>query len=166
MPLELRHYSDLSCHIRVTKRYLLFEFLTKWQNWKAQSLFHTRSNLLCLVCRHVVSFLFAPGCIFHCVRTWCVVWERHGLLDTATVTKGGRSLWRVNCLNFTAFYFFVDLNILQNIIFCHIYLPYHLVFTKESKWTGHMAHVRTGDLNYTLIYPAQTRRLHQTCLAP
>ncbi len=24
------------------------------------------------------SFIFAPQCIFHCLRTWCVVWEWHG----------------------------------------------------------------------------------------
>ncbi len=154
MPLELRHYSDPSRHISVTKCYLLFEILAKWQNSKAQSLFHTRSSLLCLVCRCVFSF--------HCVRT-CVVWERHCLSDTATVMKGGGSLRRINCdCNFVH----LALKILQNIIFCHKYLPYNLVFTKESKWTGHMAHVRTGDLNCTLIYPTQTRRLHQTCLAP
>ncbi len=59
--------------------YFIFQF----------DLFHTRSNLLCLVCRHVVSFLFAPRCIFYCVRTWRVVWEGHGLSDIATVTKEG-----------------------------------------------------------------------------
>ncbi len=73
---------------RVTKCYLLFEILAKWQNSKAQSLFHTRSSLLCLVCRCVFSF--------HCVRT-CVVWERHCLSDTATATRGGGSLRRINC---------------------------------------------------------------------
>ncbi len=33
---------------------------------------------------------------FHCMRTWCVVWERHCLSVMATVTKGGRVLWTVN----------------------------------------------------------------------
>ncbi len=145
MLLELRHYSNLSCH-RVTKHYLLFEFLTKWQNWKAQSLFHTRSNLLCLVCRHVVSFLFAPGCIFHCVRT-CVVWERHGLLDTATVTKGGGSLWRVNCqmllVNFTAFYLFLSTwtSTFSKISYFAIYICHIILFSQRKvseQGTWHM----------------------------
>ncbi len=48
------------------------------------------------ICQHTVSFLYALQCIFHCVRTWCVAWEQHGLLDMAPVTKGGGSLWRVN----------------------------------------------------------------------
>ncbi len=72
-----------------------------WISWKKMAFesgdFHTKSNLLCLVCQLVVSFLFAPWCIFHCVRTWCVVWEWHGLSDIATVTKGDGSLIRVNC---------------------------------------------------------------------
>ncbi len=34
--------------------------------------------------------------IFYCVRIWSVAWEWHGLLDIATVTKGGGSLRRVN----------------------------------------------------------------------
>ncbi len=50
-----------------------------------ETLFHTRSNLLCLLCQCVVSFLFALRCIFHCVRT-CVV---HCMSGIATVTKGG-----------------------------------------------------------------------------
>ncbi len=54
-------------------------------------------NLLSLVCQCVVGVLFAPQCIFHCVRTWCVLWERHGMSDVATVAKGGGSLRRVNC---------------------------------------------------------------------
>jgi len=36
-------------------------------------------------------------CIFYCMRTWCVVWERRGLSNIATVTRGGRSLKLVNC---------------------------------------------------------------------
>ncbi len=95
MSLELRQYSDLS--YRSTKLYLLFESLKKRQHFKAETLFHSGSNLLCLVCRRVFSFLFAPRCIFYCVRTWCVVWERHGLSDIATVTKEGGFLQRVNC---------------------------------------------------------------------
>ncbi len=54
----------------INKQYL-FEFF-KWPHLKAKTLFHTKSNLLCLVCWHVVSVLFSPQCIFHCVRTWCV----------------------------------------------------------------------------------------------
>ncbi len=29
--------------------------------------------------------------LFHCVRTWCVVWEQHCLLEIATVNKDGGS---------------------------------------------------------------------------
>ncbi len=43
--------------VHVPKRHLLCEFL-KWQ-LKAETLFHTKSSLLCPVCWHVVSFLFA-----------------------------------------------------------------------------------------------------------
>ncbi len=67
---------SVTTHWRATKLYLLFEFLLKWLNLKAEgpeTLFHIRRNLLCLLCRCVVSFLFALRCIFHCVRTWCVV---------------------------------------------------------------------------------------------
>jgi len=65
MPFELGHNSDLSRHIKELQNCVfLFEFLTKWQNVKAETLFHTRSNLLCLDSWHVVSFLFAPQCIF------------------------------------------------------------------------------------------------------
>ncbi len=92
---ELRQYSDLS-HIKEPNNgILLFEFLLKWLNLKAEgpeTLFHIRSNLLCLLCRCFVSFLFALRCIFHCVRTWFVVWEQHCLSVMATVTKGGRVL--------------------------------------------------------------------------
>ncbi len=90
MPLELRRYSDLARYIKEPQNGIYCLNLEKWQHFKAETLFHTRSNLLCLVCRHIVSVLFAPHCIFHCVRTWCVVW------DVATVTKGGGSLRGVN----------------------------------------------------------------------
>ncbi len=78
---------SVTTHSRATKPYLLFEFLKKYKNWKLR-LFHATSNLNCFVCRHIVSFLFAPRCTFHCVRTWCAVWECHGLSDIATVMKG------------------------------------------------------------------------------
>ncbi len=68
------------------------------RNFKAETLFLTRSNLHCLVFRCVVSFLFAPQCIFYCVRTWCVEWERHGLSDIATVLKEGGFFRRVRIL--------------------------------------------------------------------
>ncbi len=75
MPLELRCYSDLSRHIKEPQNGIYcLNFLQNEIIWKLR-LFHTESNLLCLVCRCVVSFLFAPRCIFHCVRTWCVAWE-------------------------------------------------------------------------------------------
>ncbi len=44
----------------------------------------------------VVSFLFALRCIFHCMRTWFVVWEQHCLSVMETVTKRGRVLRTVN----------------------------------------------------------------------
>ncbi len=88
VPLELRRYSDLSWHIKGPQNSIY--------RLNAEALYHTKSDLLCLVCRHVVSFLFAPRCIFHYIRTWCVAWKHHGLLDVATVTKGDRSLQRVN----------------------------------------------------------------------
>ncbi len=44
--------------------------------------------MLCLVCWRVVSFPFAPWYIFDCVKTRCEAWERHGLRDIVTVTKG------------------------------------------------------------------------------
>ncbi len=74
--------------LRATKLYLIPQKLNK----KC----HTKSNLLCLFCRHIVSFLFATQCIFHCVRTWCVVWKQDGLLNITTVMKGGRSFQRVS----------------------------------------------------------------------
>ncbi len=85
---ELRQYRDLSRHIEEPQN----------DNLKAEgpkTLFHIRSNLLCVLCRGVFSFLFALRCIFHCVRT-CVVWEWHCLLVMATVTKGGRILRTFN----------------------------------------------------------------------
>ncbi len=90
---------SVTTHWRATKRYLLFEFLLKWLSLKAESpetLFHIKSNLLCVLCRCVVSFLFAMWCIFHCVRR-CVVWEQHCMSGITTVTKGGRGLRMVNC---------------------------------------------------------------------
>ncbi len=91
VPLELRWYSDLSWHIKEPQNSIYcFNFLKKnKKKLKAENLFHTRSNLLSLVCLHFVSFLFAQRCIFYFVRTWCVVWEWHGLSDIAAVTKDG-----------------------------------------------------------------------------
>ncbi len=59
---ELRQYSDLSRHIIEPQNGIYCLNFFKNYNLKAESpdsLFHTRSNLLCLVCRHVFSFLFA-----------------------------------------------------------------------------------------------------------
>ncbi len=93
-------YGNLSRHIEEPQSGIYcLNFLKKCHNWKSEgpeTLFHIRSNLLCLVCRCVVSFLFALRCIFHCVRTWCVVWEWHCMSGIATVTKEGGSLWTVN----------------------------------------------------------------------
>ncbi len=68
--------------------------MTQFESWE----FITSINiLLCFVCWRVVSFVFVQRCIFHCVRTWCVAWERHGLLDITTVRKGCKTtLQRVN----------------------------------------------------------------------
>ncbi len=64
-------------------------FFKNYKIWNLRVLI--RYLVCCLVCRHIVSFLFALWCMFHCVRrTWCVVWEQHCLSDIATVTKGGR----------------------------------------------------------------------------
>ncbi len=84
MALKLRHYSDLSRHIKVPQNAIYcLNLFKKWQNLKAKTSFHSKSNLLCLVCQPVFSFLCAARFF-----TWCVAWERHGLLDVATVTKG------------------------------------------------------------------------------
>ncbi len=85
---ELRQYSDLSRHIKEQQKFIYCLNFFKNDSLKAEgpeTLFHTRSNLLCLLCQCVVSFLFALRCIFHCVRT-CVV---HCMSGIATVTKVG-----------------------------------------------------------------------------
>ncbi len=95
---ELRQYSDLSWHIKEPQNCIYCLNFFKNDSLKAEgpeTLFHTRSNLLGLLCRCVVSFLFALRCIFHCVRT-CVVRERHCLSVMATVTKEGGSLRTVD----------------------------------------------------------------------
>ncbi len=79
--------SDLSWHIEV-----VFIVLIPLKMTQFKTLFHIKSNLLCLVYRCVVSFLFALQCIFHCVRTWNAVWERHCMTGIATVTKSGRAI--------------------------------------------------------------------------
>ncbi len=103
MPLELRQYSDLSRHIKepLNGIYCL-NFFKKIKDkiWKLTLCF-TPEVTYCLTCWRIVSFFFAPRCIFHCVRTWGVVWERRGLSDIATVTKGGGSLWRLDIFNLT-----------------------------------------------------------------
>ncbi len=60
VPLELRQYSDLSRHNKQPQNciYCLIFFFFKGHIWKLRLCFITRSNLLCLVCRHFVSFLF------------------------------------------------------------------------------------------------------------
>lgn len=90
--LELRCYSDLTQNVKELYGIYCLNFLKSWQNLKTETyLFHTKSNLLFLVCRQVVGFLFASHCFFrsfHFVRTWCLAWERYGLSDVATVTGG------------------------------------------------------------------------------
>ncbi len=91
---ELRQYSDLSRHIEEPQNGIYCLNFFKNEAEGPETLFHIRSNLLCLLCRCVVSFLFALRYMFYCVRTWCVVWEWHCLSVMATVTKGGRVLRR------------------------------------------------------------------------
>ncbi len=66
---------SVTTHWRATKLYLLFEFLKKWPDLKAE---------ICLIPKVTcsVSVLFSPWCIFHCVRTWWVA-------DTAKATGEG-----------------------------------------------------------------------------
>ncbi len=100
MPLELRHYSDTWKSHKIVFIVWIFK---QNDNLKNETLFHTKSNLLCLVCRCVVNVLFAPQCIFHCVSTWCVAWERQALSEAATVTTEGRfceGLIPIKCLQF------------------------------------------------------------------
>ncbi len=97
--LELRLHINLSRYIKEPQHFIYcLHFFKKLKNLNAETLFHTRSSLFCLVCRHIVSFLFAPWCIFHCMRTLCVVREQHGLSDIATITKVCGFLRRFNCL--------------------------------------------------------------------
>ncbi len=56
MPLELRGYSDLLQHISHKHSIYCLNFLKKRQNLKAETLFYTKSNLLCLVCQCVAGF--------------------------------------------------------------------------------------------------------------
>ncbi len=59
---ELRQYSDLSRHIKESQNVFYCLNFFKNDSLKAESpetLSHTRSNLLCLLCRCFVSFLFA-----------------------------------------------------------------------------------------------------------
>ncbi len=51
-------------HIKETLNYICLNFLKKITTLE------TKGNLLCLVCRRVVRFLFAPKCIFHCMSTY------------------------------------------------------------------------------------------------
>ncbi len=66
---ELMHYTNQSRHITKPQNGI-FCFLKKWPNLKAETWFYTKSNLLYLACRHVVSILIAPQCLFNCARTW------------------------------------------------------------------------------------------------
>ncbi len=72
---ELRQCSDLSRHIKEPQNCIYCFNFFKNDSLKAEgpeTLFHIRSNLLCLLCQCVVSSLFALRCIFHCVRTCSV----------------------------------------------------------------------------------------------
>ncbi len=74
MPLELRRYSDPSQHVKKPQKYI-FEFLKKWQNLKDEPLFHTKSNLLCLVCWLLSVSSLLRDVFFTELKTWCVAWE-------------------------------------------------------------------------------------------
>ncbi len=55
----------MTCHNTLKPQNgLLFEFLKKFENLKAEALFHTKRNLLCLVCRRVVSFSLCSAMYF------------------------------------------------------------------------------------------------------
>ncbi len=99
---ELRQCSDLSRHINEPQNCIYCFNFFKNDSLKAEgpeTLFHIRSNLLCLLCQCVVSSLFALRCIFHCVRTCSV--RAHCMSGIATVTKGGRVLRTVKFSYFT-----------------------------------------------------------------
>ncbi len=68
-----------------------------WICYKKSTIWKRRLCFISEVACSVLSVSELSRCIFHCGKTWCVAWERHGLSDIATVTKGGMSLWRVNC---------------------------------------------------------------------
>ncbi len=42
---------------------------------QVETLFHTKNNLFCLVCRRGVSFLFAPRCIFANGQLCCLIFS-------------------------------------------------------------------------------------------
>ncbi len=85
-------YDTLKSH----NMYLLFEFLKNDQIWKLTPCFIPQVTFSLLSVRVLSVFSFTSWCIFHCVRTWCVVWEGHCLSNIATVTKEGKFLRRVN----------------------------------------------------------------------
>ncbi len=67
---------------------------------------------------------------FYCVRTWCVVWERHGLSDIATVTIEGGFLRRVNYCHFGWF-----LAILASFGITTVDKLYTVTFSLGQQWT-------------------------------
>ncbi len=150
MPLQLRLYSDLSQHIKEPQNCIYcLHFLKNLKIWKRR---HASRNLLCIVCRSIVSFLFG---IFHRMRTQCVAWECYGSSDIATVTKGTRSLQRVNS----------DLRKLQRIVWTaenHWYTssytkkkythPECAIGLEKSLWTPHIQ--STSSLNGCLLVGA------------
>ncbi len=70
------------CHdtLKSHKIVLLFEFLWNSMNFYEKLWLCFIPEVTCYVLSNCVfgSFLFAPRCIFYCIRT-CVVWEWHGL---------------------------------------------------------------------------------------
>ncbi len=83
---ELRQYSDLSRQTKHnTKWYLLFKLFLN----DPETLFHIRSNLLCLLCR-VLSVSSLLCCVFFTAWERVCSVERHCLSVMTTVTKGER----------------------------------------------------------------------------
>ncbi len=109
--LELRQYSDLSRHIKEPQSGIYcLNFFKKDKIWKLRPCFIPKATCCCQfpLCSTILY-------IFHCVRTWCVVWELHCLSDIATATKEAgfcegsigsyrsTTRWNYNC-NFVLIY--------------------------------------------------------------
>ncbi len=56
----------------------------------AEALYHTKSDLLCLVCRHVVSFLFAPRLYFSLHQNMMCCMKAPWLVGRSNSNEGGQ----------------------------------------------------------------------------